>query len=116
MRWRRACTRCSATASRPRASARRRAARSRTGRVHLRAALDEMRQRSAIAVAAILCITVSTQSPPNVLLITIDTVRADHIGAYGYAGGATPVLDRLAREGARFTDATSQAPLTAPAQ
>ena len=55
------------------------------------------------------------QSPPNVLLITIDTVRADRIGAYGYAKAATPTLDRLAREGVRFADATTQAPLTAPA-
>ena len=57
----------------------------------------------------------SQAPPPNVLLITIDTVRADHIGAYGYAKAATPVLDRLAREGVRFADATTQAPLTGPA-
>jgi choline-sulfatase len=55
------------------------------------------------------------QSQPNVLLITIDTVRADRIGAYGYARASTPVLDRLAREGVRFADATTQSPLTAPA-
>ena len=55
------------------------------------------------------------QSPPNVLLVTLDTVRADRIGAYGYAPAATPALDRLAREGVRFADATTQAPLTAPA-
>jgi arylsulfatase A-like enzyme/Tfp pilus assembly protein PilF len=54
-------------------------------------------------------------SPPNVLLLTIDTVRADRIGAYGYTKGATPALDRLAREGVRFADATTQAPLTGPA-
>jgi choline-sulfatase len=53
--------------------------------------------------------------PPNVLLISIDTVRADRIGAYGYTRASTPVIDRLAREGVRFTDATSQAPLTGPA-
>jgi arylsulfatase A-like enzyme/Tfp pilus assembly protein PilF len=52
---------------------------------------------------------------PNVLLITLDTVRADRIGAYGYTKGATPTIDRLAREGVRFADATSQAPLTGPA-
>jgi choline-sulfatase len=51
----------------------------------------------------------------NVLLITIDTIRADRIGAYGYTKGATPAIDRLAREGVRFADATSQAPLTGPA-
>src|SRR6185503_8120037 len=55
------------------------------------------------------------QSSPNVLLSTIDTVRADRIGAYGYAKAATPTLDRLAREGVRVADATTQAPLTAPA-
>ena len=53
--------------------------------------------------------------PPSVVFITIDTVRADHLGAYGYTHGATPALDRLAREGVRFADATSQAPLTGPA-
>jgi arylsulfatase A-like enzyme/Tfp pilus assembly protein PilF len=54
-------------------------------------------------------------SQPNVLLITIDTVRADHIGAYGATRAATPAIDRLAREGVRFADATTQAPLTGPA-
>ena len=55
------------------------------------------------------------QTPPNVLLITLDTVRADRIGAYGYKGASTPNLDRLAAEGVRFADATSASPLTAPA-
>jgi arylsulfatase A-like enzyme len=53
--------------------------------------------------------------PPNILLITLDTVRADRLGAYGYAKAATPALDRLAREGVRFADATTQSPLTGPA-
>lgn len=52
---------------------------------------------------------------PNVLLITLDTLRADRIGAYGYPSATTPNLDRLAREGVRFADATSQSPLTGPA-
>lgn len=52
---------------------------------------------------------------PNVLLITLDTFRADRIGAYGYKLAATPNLDRLAREGVRFADATTQSPLTGPA-
>ena len=54
-------------------------------------------------------------APPNVLLVTIDTLRADRLGAYGYRAAATPVLDRLAASGARFADATTQAPLTYPA-
>ena len=52
---------------------------------------------------------------PNILLITLDTMRADRIGAYGYGSAATPALDQLARDGVRFEDATSQSPLTGPA-
>jgi arylsulfatase A-like enzyme/Tfp pilus assembly protein PilF len=70
---------------------------------------------AAFLIAGLLARALAQAPPPNVLLITIDTVRADRIGAYGYAKASTPVLDRLAREGVRFTDATSQAPLTAPA-
>jgi arylsulfatase A-like enzyme/Flp pilus assembly protein TadD len=51
----------------------------------------------------------------NLLLITIDTVRADHIGVYGYRSAETPTLDRLAATGVRLADASSPAPLTAPA-
>ena len=52
---------------------------------------------------------------PNVLLITIDTLRADRIGAYGYKAARTPALDRLAAAGVRFDDATAHAVLTLPA-
>jgi arylsulfatase A-like enzyme/Flp pilus assembly protein TadD len=51
---------------------------------------------------------------PNVLLVTIDTLRADHLGCYGYAAAATPALDALAARGARFPVAVAHAPLTAP--
>ncbi len=50
----------------------------------------------------------------NVLLITLDTTRADRLGSYGYAGAKTPNLDKLAAGGVRFTDAYCQAPLTLP--
>lgn len=52
---------------------------------------------------------------PNVLLITIDTLRADHVGSYGYAPARTPALDALAARGVRFTQAATVAPLTLPA-
>ncbi|MCO6436641.1 MAG: sulfatase-like hydrolase/transferase [Phycisphaerae bacterium] len=51
----------------------------------------------------------------DVLLVTLDTTRADHIGCYGYAGARTPTLDRLAAEGIWFDDAISPVPLTLPA-
>jgi len=53
--------------------------------------------------------------PPDVVLITIDTLRADRLGSYGYADAHTPVLDRLAEEGFRFEQVQSPAPITAPA-
>jgi choline-sulfatase len=49
---------------------------------------------------------------PNVLLITIDTLRADRVGAYGYGAARTPALDGLARDGARFERAYATAPIT----
>jgi arylsulfatase A-like enzyme/Flp pilus assembly protein TadD len=51
---------------------------------------------------------------PSVLLVTIDTLRWDHVGAYGGDPQATPTLDALAREGARFETAIAAAPLTLP--
>ena len=51
----------------------------------------------------------------NVLLVTLDTVRADALGCYGDAKAHTPVLDRLAQTGARFERALAPAPITLPA-
>jgi choline-sulfatase len=51
----------------------------------------------------------------NLLLVTLDTTRADRIHAYGFDGIATPNLDRLAREGVLFEHAVAPAPLTLPA-
>jgi arylsulfatase A-like enzyme len=48
----------------------------------------------------------------DVLLITIDALRYDHVGAYGYARNTTPHLDQLAAEGTRFSRVYSQAPHT----
>jgi arylsulfatase A-like enzyme/tetratricopeptide (TPR) repeat protein len=50
----------------------------------------------------------------NVLLITLDTTRADRLGAYGYAKAKTPNLDSIARNGVRFANAYAQVPLTLP--
>ena len=52
--------------------------------------------------------------PPNVILVTIDTVRADHLGCYGYTEIQTPTLDGLAHDGVVFERAISQVPLTWP--
>ena len=89
--------------------------------------------RAAVAIAAIAAIAAITAiaaltatalagcsavrqaaRPANLVLITLDTVRADHLGAYGRAVAETPALDRLAAEGVRFAAASSPAPLTLP--
>jgi choline-sulfatase len=50
--------------------------------------------------------------PPDIFLITIDTLRADHVHCYGYTGVATPALDALAKDGVRFTQAFTPSPIT----
>jgi len=52
------------------------------------------------------------QRPWNVLLVTLDTTRADRLGCYGKAAAGTPHLDRLAVEGVRFERATATNPVT----
>ena len=68
----------------------------------------------ASVVAALATIPAAQQTVPNVLLVTIDTLRADRLGVYGYKPARTPVIDQLARQGVRFADATAHAPLTYP--
>src|SRR5262245_8746738 len=51
----------------------------------------------------------------NLLLITLDTTRADRLGCYGYAAAKTPVLDALAARGVVFDEAYTPAPMTLPA-
>jgi arylsulfatase A-like enzyme len=50
----------------------------------------------------------------NVILVTLDTTRADHIGAYGYAAAQTPHLDALARDGVLFEQAITATAYTMP--
>jgi choline-sulfatase len=54
-------------------------------------------------------------TPPNVILISVDTLRSDRLPAYGYGGIRTPNLDRFRADAVLFERAWSHAPLTAPA-
>jgi choline-sulfatase len=75
-----------------------------------------------LAICAMLALTACARppaatSPPvlkNVLIVTIDTLRADRLGVYGAANVATPNMDRLAREGAWAPQADAHVPLTRP--
>jgi len=70
----------------------------------------------AVVLAFLSCSPVSAPIPgtPNIVLITIDTLRADRVGCYGYSAAHTPALDALAARGVRFDQATAHAPLTVP--
>jgi choline-sulfatase len=80
--------------------------------------LNRILQLVAAAAFSLPCVQAATVAPrrprPNVILITIDTLRADHIGCYGAAGIKTPTLDGLAHDGIVFERAISQVPLTWP--
>ena len=52
------------------------------------------------------------QTSPDVYLVTIDTLRADHVRCYGYQGIQTPALDSLAKDGVRFAQAFTPSPIT----
>lgn len=54
----------------------------------------------------------ASTSAPDVFLITIDTLRADHVGCYGYKQVETPTIDALAADGVRFTQAFTHSPIT----
>lgn len=76
-------------------------------------------RRSVLLVAAVALASGCRSKPtpasrPNLLVVTIDTLRADHTSTYGYARDTTPVLSRLAREGAFVEQAYAPTATTAP--
>jgi arylsulfatase A-like enzyme len=58
---------------------------------------------------------VAAPGSPNVLIVVLDTVRADHVSSYGYSRTTTPFIDRLGAEGAVFDNAYSTSSWTLPA-
>jgi arylsulfatase A-like enzyme len=67
---------------------------------------------SLIAAPALVAAPRQIARPSGVVIITLDTTRADRLPAYGFEGVTTPAIDRLAREGVVFNEADSVAPLT----
>jgi arylsulfatase A-like enzyme/Flp pilus assembly protein TadD len=70
----------------------------------------------ATFIAGLLCSVASAAGKPgpNVVLITIDTLRADHLGCYGYHQIKTPNIDQFAKSGVRFANAFTAVPITLP--
>ena len=67
-----------------------------------------------IAVTRAIDALTTTRRPPSVVLILVDTLRADYLGAYGFDGPVSPNLDAFAGESVLFERAFSQAPWTKP--
>jgi len=65
-----------------------------------------------VAVLVLMTGLCGAAAPPNIYLISIDTLRADHIHCYGYQQIQTPALDELAKGGVRFAQAFTPSPLT----
>ncbi len=59
-------------------------------------------------------VPVESQSKTNIVLITIDTLRADHLGCYGYSKATSPNLDRFAKQSLLFKNAYAAVPITLP--
>lgn len=76
------------------------------GSVHLGSGWREQRHFQVLSS--------SITNQPNVLLVVFDTLRADHVSAYGYPRETSPTIDRLAREGVLFENAIAPAPWSLP--
>src|SRR5690349_4892122 len=73
-----------------------------------------LRVTALVAVALALALPRPPRIPSHLVIISLDTLRADHLGAFGYPKPTSPVFDRLAADGALFTRAVAQAPSTLP--
>jgi len=71
-----------------------------------------LRITAALILSTVALMAAEPQTP--VILISIDTLRADHLGAYGYKSISTPEIDAYAQNGTLFTQAACQIPLTLP--
>lgn len=85
------------------------------------AEISRVKKTLALLALLLLCapFTAAAADPPAkkkelVILLLIDALRADHVGAYGYARPTTPVIDGLAAQGTRYTRAYVNAPWTRP--
>ncbi len=67
---------------------------------------------AALALAAATLACGADPAGPNLILVTLDTTRADHFGAYGHSRDTTPHMDRIAEEGVRFARAQAQSATT----
>jgi arylsulfatase A-like enzyme len=83
-------------------------------RVVIRGARGGRATRAIVLLCAVLGAACSDARPRNLVLITVDTLRADHLGSYGHERDTSPAIDALAASGVRFARAYATAPWTLP--
>jgi len=71
-------------------------------------------RRLAVGLLVAVACSGSVRAPRHLLLISVDTLRADHLGLYGYPRPTSPVIDELGRHGVVFENAIVQWPVTTP--
>jgi len=76
--------------------------------------MRDARRAAALALLGLACACGCGAGDPNVLLITVDTLRPDHVGIYGYERDTTPEIDRFFGSGTVFENASASAPCTVP--
>ncbi len=69
---------------------------------------------SVLLFSTALLVTCSRQQKPNIVIVTIDTLRADHLGCYGYRKPTSPRIDQIGSRAIFFEKALSQTPQTLP--
>lgn len=76
-----------------------------------------IRALSLVVVAALMisgCTKKAEETPPPIIFVMVDTLRADYLGTYGFAGDVSPHIDALAAEGVVFDRCFAQSPWTKP--
>jgi len=72
-------------------------------------------KRFSLLLFFLFSITMPATETPNLILISVDTLRADHLGCYGYYRNTSPHIDSLAAHGILFTRCLTESPLSVPA-
>src|SRR5438105_2744819 len=73
-----------------------------------------MRATPCFALALVATFAGAAEFSPPIILISVDTLRADHLSCYGWQGRGTPHIDAIAKSGALFSQVNAQVPLTLP--
>jgi arylsulfatase A-like enzyme len=79
-----------------------------------RAIIKRGAQWGAVALVSLLLGGCTREAPPDLIVIVVDTLRADHLGCYGYGRPTSPNLDQFAADGILFENAFAQSSWTSP--